>query len=127
VIDGKCAWPDGCPFDCDDKICLIPKSQAGAFTPSEKDFPFGFPPPHFGVDWQDREARPGDYPQEGTKPISLRYVMADLDEMQMRIIASRLEDELGPWLDGSKGLTPDKAWEAMLSTLDSKHTPTGEE
>ncbi len=111
----------------DRKACLIPITRPCRMPPSKKDFPFGFPPPHFGVDWQDRAARPGDYPKEGTKPVLSRYVMADLDEMQIRIIASRLEDELGPWLDGSKGLTPDEAWEALLSTLDSKHTPTGEE
>ncbi len=32
MIDGKCIRSGGCPFDCDDKTCLVPKSQVGAFT-----------------------------------------------------------------------------------------------
>ena len=57
-------------------------------------FPFGFPPPHFGVAWQDRAARPGDYMprtrSQAQAEVKMLLSAADLETLELRIYADRV-------------------------------------
>ena len=84
----------------DDKKWTSPTGRMSGHTAPSPDFPFGFPPPHFGVDWQDRAARPGDF-GDSAKVAELSMIRADYADLEMRIYASRVPDDL------SMLITPD--------------------
>ena len=104
MIDGKCIRSGGCPFDCDDKTCLIPKNQAGAFT---LDWPFYRRSSCRSDVMAKAEARvlsgTEDWPDLHCTVIhdSVVYEIgpSDADEQVLQAILSKLEANLGPWLD----------------------------